>query len=158
MPVARIAAATRHLARAREALEAATEALLDRHARFDDQGHVLLDFGAVRREPREIGLRAFAAVLKRVSRKDYRPRFERLERAYAALCEGNPPRGLTLAGCRVAFAPKACAKTWSGNAAHPARDGAEKRPPWHGSCPLPDTDLAGHSPKKGHNVPIGCNS
>jgi tRNA(Ile)-lysidine synthase len=74
----RIAGAARHLARAREALDHATENLLSRASRIVD-GEALVDPSRLAAAPREIGLRAFAWLLSRVSGEPYRPRFERLE-------------------------------------------------------------------------------
>ncbi len=101
----RIADAARHLARARQALEAATAEFLAVSAAFEAD-HVLLDGGALAGLPREIGLRALAAVLSRLSGAAYRPRFERLERLYAAIVAGNPGKGRTLQACRIGPAPK----------------------------------------------------
>lgn len=100
----RIAQAAAHLARAREALDTATEQFLARHARFGPSGEALLDRSALSAEPREIGLRALSAILLRVSGQPYRPRFERLERLYDAL--GHSPATRTLSGCRIGPAPK----------------------------------------------------
>jgi len=103
---ARIAAAASHLARAREALEEATAALIASSCRFED-GKVLLDGAALARSPREIGLRALAALLGRVGGRTYRPRFERLERLFDSLADGQPA---TLHGCRIAPAPRKSAR------------------------------------------------
>jgi tRNA(Ile)-lysidine synthase len=100
----RIAQAAQHLGRAREALEADTERFLERHARFEPDGVAVFDGAALRAEPREIGLRALSAILMRVSGATYRPRLERLERAYDAL--RGSMRGLTLSGCRIGPSPR----------------------------------------------------
>jgi tRNA(Ile)-lysidine synthase len=101
VPVTRIVQAAQHASRARAALEAATQAFLDAHVRFD--GDVArLDAPALGRQPREIGLRALASVLGRVSGQEYRPRFERLERLFDALGTAGPFAARTLHGCRVA--------------------------------------------------------
>jgi tRNA(Ile)-lysidine synthase len=99
----RIAQAAGHLARARGALDTATEQFLARYARFAPAGQVFLDGSALRAEPREIGLRALSAILMRVSGQAYRPRFERLEHLYDAL---GRSAALTLSGCRIGPAPK----------------------------------------------------
>jgi tRNA(Ile)-lysidine synthase len=101
--VRRIAQAAAHLARAREALDLATAAVLARACR-QEAGLLLLDPEALFAAPREIGLRALAAVLKSVSGEDYRPRFESLERLFDRL---NLGKGATLHGCHIAPAPKA---------------------------------------------------
>jgi tRNA(Ile)-lysidine synthase len=100
----RIVQAAGHLARAREALDAATQRFLADHVRFAPAG-AFFDGAALSAEPREIGLRALSAILMRVSGKAYRPRFERLEHLYDAL--GSSMAGLTLSGCRIGPAPKA---------------------------------------------------
>ncbi len=101
----RIADAAAHLARARTALEAETAAFLAEHGRFE-AGRALLDGAALVAAPREIGLRVLAAVLGRTAGAAYRPRFERLERLYAAILTGDVGKGRTLQGCRIGRAPK----------------------------------------------------
>ena len=105
VPAQRIAEAASHLARAREALEAATEEFLGNHGRVEAD-FALLDAAALARAHREIGLRALCAVLMRIGGTAYRPRFERLEDLFnAILSEEFAAR--TLAGCRIGKAPKA---------------------------------------------------
>jgi len=103
---ARIADAAAHLGRARAALELATEAVLARAARPDGK-HVVLDAKALGAAPREIGLRALAALLIAVSGETYRPRFEALERLFDRLARGKLGNGATLHGCRLYPAPRA---------------------------------------------------
>ena len=103
---ARIADAAAHLARARAALELATEAVLVRAARAEG-GRALLDAEALTAAPREVGLRALAALLMAVSGEAYRPRFEALERLFDRLASGELGRGATLHGCRLFPAPRA---------------------------------------------------
>jgi tRNA(Ile)-lysidine synthase len=109
----RIAEAAGHLARAREALDAATEQFLDRHARFETDC-ALIDGAALSQAHREIGLRALAAVLMRFANVSYRPRFERLEALFDAIGQGGgqgigqqPFTARTLVGCRIGKATKA---------------------------------------------------
>ncbi len=104
LSAARIAQAARHLARAREALDADTERFLRRHARFTPDGIAMLDGAALQAEPRETALRALSTILMRISGSAYRPRFERLEHLYDALGRSTP--GHTLSGCRIGPAPK----------------------------------------------------
>lgn len=104
----RIADAAAHLSRVRAALEQATETLLTQGCRFED-GNALLDGAALAAAPREIGLRALAAVLGHVSGRSYRPRFERLERLFDSVASGTLGHGATLHGCRIAPAPRASA-------------------------------------------------
>ena len=103
---ARVAAASRHLARARDALDEATDAFLATASRAEAE-RIVLDgrhFAAV---APEIGLRALARVLSQVSGAEYRPRFERLESLFAAIREGGPKTARTLHGCRIGRAPLA---------------------------------------------------
>jgi tRNA(Ile)-lysidine synthase len=102
LTTARIAAAAAHLARAREALEIVTEAVLARAVRSVPDG-LLLDPKALAAAPREVGLRALAAVLMAVSGQPYRPRFEALERLFASVAAG---RAATLHGCHIGPAPE----------------------------------------------------
>jgi tRNA(Ile)-lysidine synthase len=101
----RLASAATHLARAREALDAVTEAVLRRACRRFGSG-VLVDVTALTSAPREIGLRALAQLLMIVSGQTYRPRFERLERLFDRLANETLGGGCTLHGCRVYFVPK----------------------------------------------------
>ena len=103
---ARIADAAAHLARARIALDMATEAVLARVAR-PDGARLLLDTAALSAAPREIGLRALAALLMGVSGASYRPRFEALERLFDRIRTENLSGGATLHGCRLFPAPRA---------------------------------------------------
>ncbi len=102
----RIADAAAHLARARAALELATEAVLARAAKTAGD-RVLLDAQALLAAPREVGLRALAALLMAVSGESYRPRFEALERLFDSIGSGKLGKGATLHGCRLFPAPRA---------------------------------------------------
>jgi tRNA(Ile)-lysidine synthase len=102
----RIAGAAQHLARARAALELATEAVLARVAR-PDGNRVLLDRKALAAAPREMGLRALAALLMAVSGEPYRPRFEALERLFDKVTSADLAGGATLHGCKLYPAPRA---------------------------------------------------
>jgi tRNA(Ile)-lysidine synthase len=99
---ARIADAARHLARARAALEDVTQTYLQRGTRPAENGTVALDPLRLKMLPREVGLRAFAAVLSRVSGEEYRPRFESLERLFDSILANSLGGGATLHGCFVA--------------------------------------------------------
>jgi tRNA(Ile)-lysidine synthase len=123
VPALRLAEAARHLARAREALEASTEDFLGGHARIEPN-FALLDAVALLGSHREIGLRALCAVLMRVSGKAYRPRFERLEALYEAISAGGFT-ARTLMGCRVGKAPKTQAAFGPGTLLV-AREGARR--------------------------------
>jgi tRNA(Ile)-lysidine synthase len=100
----RIADAALHLARAREALDIATGAVLARVCRR--QGQIfLLDPEALGAAPREIGLRALAGLLRTVSGAAYRPRFDKLERLFDGLAAFALGGGATLHGCHISPAP-----------------------------------------------------
>jgi tRNA(Ile)-lysidine synthase len=101
----RLAGAAAHLARAREALEEVTQAVLTRSCRRYRNG-LQFDPKALTSAPREIGLRALARLLMIVSGQAYRPRFERLERLFDRLAAGNIGGGCTLHGCRLFVVPK----------------------------------------------------
>jgi len=101
----RLAAAALHLARAREALESVTDAVIVRACRRWNDG-IQVDRDALISAPREIGLRALAQLLMVVSGQPYRPRFERLERLFDRLGAKDIGGGVTLHGCRVFFVSK----------------------------------------------------
>jgi tRNA(Ile)-lysidine synthase len=107
----RIGLAARHMASAREALEQVTAAVLERACRpappESRQPGLLLDPAALAAAPRELGLRALAALLRNVSGTPYRPRFAALERLHGLIAEGALQGGATLAGCRLGPAPAA---------------------------------------------------
>jgi len=99
---ARIAGAAAHLARARESLEIATQAVLLRAARSSDDGRgVLLDPAALAAAPREMGLRSLASVLMAVGGQAYRPRFESLELLFDRITGSGLGAGATLHGCHI---------------------------------------------------------
>jgi tRNA(Ile)-lysidine synthase len=104
LSAARIAAAAGHLARARESLEAVTEAVLARAVRQDQRG-LLLDPKVLAAAPRELGLRALAWVLMAVSGQPYRPRFDALERLFDELARAGARTSATLHGCHIGRAP-----------------------------------------------------
>ena len=106
---ARIADAAAHLARAREALEQVTDAVLARACK-EAGGMILLDPLALAAAPREIGLRGLAKLLMGVSGQSYRPRFDALERLFDKIAGGglghDATLGATLHGCRIGAAPR----------------------------------------------------
>jgi tRNA(Ile)-lysidine synthase len=101
----RLVDAAAHLARAREALDQVTVAVLARAARLED-GMAFAEPAALTSAPREVGLRALARLLMAISGQTYRPRFERLERLFARIEAGEIGGGCTLHGCRIAVAPR----------------------------------------------------
>lgn len=100
----RIAAAARHLARAREVLERDTALLVDTVTRREG-ARILIDGPTLAAAPRELGLRALAQLLKQAGGQTYRPRFEQLESLFDALLAGGFA-ARTLHGCRLGHAPK----------------------------------------------------
>jgi len=107
LSTARIAAAASHLSRAREALETVTAAVLARAMRPLREGDgVLLESAALAAAPREVGLRALAAVLMAVGGQAYRPRFESLERLFDRITGSTFKGGTTLHGCHVSPASR----------------------------------------------------
>lgn len=101
----RIAAAARHLGRAKSVLERSADALLADVSR-PAGNHILLDAAKFAAAPEETGLRALAILLTRVSGQVQRPRFERLERLYFAIRFGTVGGGRTLHGCCIGPAPR----------------------------------------------------
>ena len=97
----RLGETMRHLGDARVALETETAGLLARTVRIDPAGLALLDMASLLRAPREIGLRALAAVLTTVGGGDYPPRLARLRRLYDEFSRNGLGQGRTLGGCRV---------------------------------------------------------
>jgi hypothetical protein len=96
---------------AREALELVTAAVLERAClpapATATQAGVLIDPAALNAAPRELGLRALAALLRQVSGAVYRPRFESLERLWNQLAADSLGGGATLSGCVLRPAPAA---------------------------------------------------
>lgn len=100
----RLARTAAHMARAREALEIATAKLLADHAVLSAYGHAELDCAALTLAPREIGLRALAAMVRAVGGQEYTPRLDALEAVYEAIAARSLGRGRTLAGVKFAAA------------------------------------------------------
>jgi tRNA(Ile)-lysidine synthase len=108
LTASRIADAATHLGRAREALDVATAAVLNRACRKEGDA-VLVESTSILSAPREVGLRALARILMGVSGQAYRPRFERLEGLFNAMANDALGAGRTLHGCRIAPAPSSLA-------------------------------------------------
>jgi tRNA(Ile)-lysidine synthase len=100
----RIAAAAKHLARAREAFERQTADLLAAATRQDGD-RLLIDREAIVAAPRELGLRTLATLLQKAGGRPYRPRFEHLESLFDSLSSGHFA-ARTLHGCRLGGAPR----------------------------------------------------
>jgi tRNA(Ile)-lysidine synthase len=107
----RIALAAGHLADAREALELMTSLVLERASRptpaSSRQSGLLVDPVALAAAPREVSLRALAALLRQVSGAVYRPRFDSLDRLWGQLATNKLGGGATLSGCALRPAPAA---------------------------------------------------
>jgi tRNA(Ile)-lysidine synthase len=104
----RLAAAAAHLGRARAALESMTDAVLAEAIAKPPRGQagVLLNPAVLTAAPREVGLRALAALLMSVSGQAYRPRFDALERLFTRIAAGTLGGGATLHGCHIGPAPQ----------------------------------------------------
>jgi tRNA(Ile)-lysidine synthase len=96
----RLAGAASHLARVRVALESMTDDLLAK-ATTQRQDSMVLTPVLLAAAPREVGLRALAAVLMAVSGQAYRPRFDALERLFDRILAGTLGGGATLHGCHI---------------------------------------------------------
>lgn len=121
----RLAATAARLARARAALEAAADDLATRCLRRHGDD-VLLDADCLAAAPEEIGLRVLADTLMMLSGRTYRPRLERLERLYRAICGGALGGGCTLHDCRIATAPRKIA-TGGGRLVRLRRESGRRR-------------------------------
>jgi tRNA(Ile)-lysidine synthase len=144
----RVSDAAEHLGRAREALDDMTAALLMRAARFDEGG-ALVDSVRLKMAPREVGLRALASVLTRVSGEAYRPRFGRLERLFDSIRDGTLGGGATLHGCIVAPAARHPAPFGTGTLAISKEQGRVPRE--HSPAPAEQGGRASKSVKTRRN-------
>lgn len=144
----RLSDAAEHLGRAREALDDMTAALLMRAARFEGGG-ALIDSVRLKMAPREVGLRALASVLTRISGEAYRPRFGRLERLFDSIRDGTLGGGATLHGCIVAPAARHPAPFGTGTLAIARERGRE--PCEHSRAPLLESVKASKPAKKRQN-------
>ena len=105
LPVRRIAEAARHLARAREALEAAAQSFLERHSQTH-AGMLVLNRTALLAAPQEIALRVLVRSFALVTGEKRKPRFEPLEALYRGLTE-PAFQARTLAGCQIRLSARA---------------------------------------------------
>jgi tRNA(Ile)-lysidine synthase len=153
----RIADAAAHLRRARDALDWQVEAFLARYSSAQDTV-VLFDGAALKDVPREIGLRAFSALLMRVSGGSYRPRFDRLEAAFDAVTSPAFRQARTLMGCKIGPPRKTHAlfgpATVSICLESARRTIREREAPAKLKVAFPGTKL----PKKGRNMALPYNS
>lgn len=96
---ARLAETAARMARAREALEAATRYLARACLTAGPAGDLALDAAAFRPAPEEIRLRLLGGALCWVAGERFRPRLAALEAACAAVTGGWLAAGMTLHGC-----------------------------------------------------------
>jgi len=97
----RLYGTARRLGRARAALEGAVNDLLGRCAGLYPAGYCRIAPAPLIAAPEEVGLRALSRVVSCISGGAHPPRLDRVERVYAALCDGSLGRGRTLAGVRL---------------------------------------------------------
>ncbi len=97
----RLAATTRAMARAREALGFYTCEHLSRAARIDRSGFAVADARMLLDAPDEIVLRALSRLVMAIGGATYPPRYEQIERLRARLEDGGF-KGATLGGVRIA--------------------------------------------------------
>ena len=97
----RLADTAANMARARTALEEATQALLSASSALHDSGTIDTDADALLAAPDDIALRALGDILKSVGGTDYAPRFDALTSLYEALASGALSKARTLNGCRL---------------------------------------------------------
>jgi len=90
-----------HMARAKLALDAQTEAFFQSSSKLYVTGCIELDAADFLRLPQEIACRALADVLQYVGVSAYPPRFEALMAVYEAVQAGELRRGRTLNGCKL---------------------------------------------------------
>ena len=95
-----LARSARRLARAREALDRATEDFLARHCTTSGAGYCTLDVEALLEVPEEIALRALGSVVEVVGARPTTLRLAKLESLLAAIRE-RPATPRTLGGCRL---------------------------------------------------------
>ncbi|MBP6014831.1 MAG: tRNA lysidine(34) synthetase TilS [Alphaproteobacteria bacterium] len=98
----RIAGATTHLRRAREAIEASVAQLIAAAVELSPWGYALVAADTFAAAPREVSLRALAKLIEVVGGGEYPPRFEQTEAALEWLTAHTGPKGRTLGGCRLA--------------------------------------------------------
>jgi tRNA(Ile)-lysidine synthase len=97
----RLSATATRMAQAAAALDQAAQDLLAGAVRFYPEGYAEIDANRLPATPREIGLRTLARVLGAVGGGEYRPRYDRLNSIFDAVCSHTLGRGRTLAGCHL---------------------------------------------------------
>ena len=96
----RLADLARRAARARNALETGTAALLAESAEVHPEGWLRLNPKALLEAPEEVGLRALVRCIAATGGAPYPPKDEAAERLFAEIAGGGF-RGRTLGGCRI---------------------------------------------------------
>ena len=96
-----ISVSARRVGRARAALEFYASELVRSGVESHAAGFCWVDRKALLAAPEEVGLRALSRVVLAVGAGRSAPRFDRLERAYTAICHNEPGKGRTLSGCRM---------------------------------------------------------
>ena len=96
----RLLATTRHMQRARDAIDSAVSRFLEDSCAASEYGVVRMSAEALAQVPDEVGLRALSRVLCYVSGSDYGPRFESLENLYERSVR-RPWDDTTLHGCAI---------------------------------------------------------
>ncbi|MDO8420600.1 MAG: tRNA lysidine(34) synthetase TilS [Parvibaculum sp.] len=99
----RLADTATNMARARSALQAATDELFDVAHRHPG-GFIHIDVAPLLAAPDEIALRVLAHILRAVGGTSYAPRFDALTAIHAALASGALAKARTLNGCRLVVA------------------------------------------------------
>ncbi len=98
----RIARAAAHLARAREAIDAAVAELFDQATECSSWGYALLAPDRFAAAPAEVALRALSRLVEGIGGGEYPPRFEQTQAALAWLVAPDDRlKGRTFAGCRL---------------------------------------------------------
>ncbi len=97
----RLAVTAERMARARAALEDYQARLVRDCVFWHRAGFARLETGAFVRAPEDVALRVLAGVIRSVGGQTFPPRFDRLERIFAAVRSGTLHRGRTLGGCRI---------------------------------------------------------
>ena len=101
---ASLALSTQRLGRTRAALEGGTAELLAAIAAFRPEGYALIDRAGLLAAQDEFARRALARLLVTLGGSPYPPRFQRLDRLFAAV-RADGPIHRTLAGCRILSRP-----------------------------------------------------
>lgn len=97
----RLAATSEHMARARETLEASTDAFLNEHANCNAYGEVKLRSGVLETVTEDLRLRVVSTILRQASGQSYSPRFSALRRLLDEMASGENFSGASLHGCVV---------------------------------------------------------